>query len=120
MDFPTGFILHGKLVKFCPNTTFTFLEKSKLKVESLLYMHRNTCYAWYEVCWPEKFVSCVLALGLAIQMASNCWLPACERSYSAWIGVYHGGGAWLFCPCERTVARESVHTWCMLGSHLQT
>ena len=52
---------------FCMEIT-TFLEKSKFKVESLLRMHRNTCEAWYEVCWPEKVVLC-----LHLLYWSWCW-----------------------------------------------
>ena len=54
--------------------------------------------------------STVLVPMLPIQMASNCWLPAFKRSCSAWIAAYCGEDAWLFRPCERTVARGFVHT----------
>ena len=51
---------------------------SMFKLESLLRMRRNTCHAWYKVCWPEKVALClVYCIGpvLSIWMASNSWLP---------------------------------------------
>ena len=41
---------------------------------------------------------------------SRCWpfKHGFEYSCSAWIAAYRGEGAWLFHPCEKTVARGFV------------
>ena len=72
------------------NYSFTFLEKSKFKVESLLRMRRNTCDAYGTtrglLARESSSVSpsTVLFQVLATQTASNCWLRALN------VAVAHG------------------------------
>ena len=54
--------------------------------------------------------STVLVPVLAVQTASN---------YSAWIAAYRGEGAWLFRPCEKTVAHGSVRACFALANVAQ-
>ena len=54
-------------------------------------------------------------------MASNCWLPALSIYIcSAWIAAYCREDAWLFCPCEKTVACGFAHASFTLANVAKT